>query len=267
MHAHSSSSGGGIIIRAEQMRVFEEKAWQQFEEEMVAHSKEFSPRLCEIIGDEQLGVAVRAAIAHAVDYGFTNRGPIRLFVEMMFLCGSSFDTDPQYPELGQALRAATDQMQRAQQIHELHNTYLERVSGVGAVNVHRALRGTLTFVRTPMAVSFDDLHGDMLREMQHIFPQKVAFVPEEGLRVLIDQGIAEARRYRFEGVRPIVVLVVLKFAFGHGCTDDPLYPWIARTLKDQRIVGPEARARRLEKKALTWLKHVIANNEERGSQP
>jgi hypothetical protein len=255
-----------MIIRAEQMKVFEERAWQQFEEEMMAHSKDFSPRLCEVIGDEQLRVAVRAAIARAVDYGFTNRGPIRLFVEMMFLCGSLFDTDPQYPALGEALRSETDQMRRAEQIHDLHNAYLERVSGVGAVNVHTALRGLVAFARRPLTVSFDDLHGDMLLEMQHIFPQKVAFVPEEGLRALIDEGIAEAQRYSFEGVRPSVLLVVLKFAFGHGCTDDPLYPWIARTLKDQRIVGPEARATRLEKKALTWLQHVVANNEERGSQ-
>lgn len=24
------------------------------------------------------------------------------------------------------------------------------------------------------------------------------------------------------------------FSFGHGCTDDPLYPWISRTLRDER---------------------------------
>src|SRR4029453_3221824 len=142
-----------MIIRAEQMKVFEERAWQQFEEEMMAHSKDFSPRLCEVIGDEQLRVAVRAAIARAVDYGFTNRGPIRLFVEMMFLCGSSFDTDPQYPALGEALRSETDQMRRAEQIHDLHNAYLERVSGVGAVNVHTALRGLVAFARRPLTVS------------------------------------------------------------------------------------------------------------------
>jgi hypothetical protein len=48
------------------------------------------------------------------------------------------------------------------------------------------------------------------------------------------------------------------FAFGHGCTHDPLYPWIARTLKDERIKDPAARAERLEKKAITWLDHVLA---------
>ena len=54
------------------------------------------------------------------------------------------------------------------------------------------------------------------------------------------------------------MVVVLMFAFGHGCTDDPLYPWISRTLKNERIVDPAARAGRLEKKAVTWLEHVLA---------
>jgi len=53
------------------------------------------------------------------------------------------------------------------------------------------------------------------------------------------------------------------FSFGHGCTDDPLYPWISRTLHDERIVNSEARAARLEKKAVTWLEHVNARNEKR----
>ena len=57
--------------------------------------------------------------------------------------------------------------------------------------------------------------------------------------------------------------MVLKFAFGHACTNDPLYPWILRTLKDQRIVTPAARASRLERKAITWLEHVVARNERR----
>jgi hypothetical protein len=183
----------------------------------------------------------------------------------MFLCGSAFDTDPQYPAVGDALRAPGDQMLRAQQIHEGHNDYLERVSGARAVNVHKALRDLLTFAHTPLTISQDDLPAGMLRGMKQIFPQKEAYVGEDGLRALIDEGVAEARRYRFDGARPIVLLVVLKFALGHGCTDDPLYPWIAQTLKDGRIVSSEARAARLEKKALTWLENVIARN-ERGSQ-
>ena len=249
-----------MIIRAEQMRAFEQAARRQFEEEMVAHSKDFSPRLCEVIGDEQLRVALRAAINRAERYGFTKRGPIRLFIEMTFLCGSAFDTDPQYPALGDVLRASGDQMQRAQQIHEGHIDYLARVSGPGAANVRKALRDLLTFARMPLMFSTDDFIEGLLQAMTGIFPQKVAYSGEAGLKRLIQEGIAEARKYRFSTVRQETLIVVLMFAFGHGCTDDPLYPWIVRTLQDERIIDPAARADRLERKAMTWLEHVLARH-------
>jgi hypothetical protein len=243
------------------MEAFEQAARRQFEEEMVAHSKNFSPELCEVIGDEHLRVAVRSAMARAEGFGFTNRGPVRLFIEMMFLRGSAFDTDPQYPAVGAVLRASGDQMQRAQQIHEGQLDYLEKVSGPGAANMQRAVSELLAFFRMPATLSNDFVAG-MLQEMSRVFPQKAAYVGEAGLRALIDEGMAEARRYRFETSRQVALLVMLKFKFGHGCTDDPLYPWIARTLRDEKIVDPAARAARLEKKAVTWLEHVVARNEQ-----
>jgi hypothetical protein len=39
---------------------------------------------------------------------------------------------------------------------------------------------------------------------------------------------------------------------------------ISQTLRDEKIIDLEARAVRLEKKAITWLEHVVAGN-ERGS--
>jgi hypothetical protein len=185
-------------------------------------------------------------MARAEGFGFTNRGPVRLFIEMMFLRGSAFDTDPQYPAVGAVLRASGDQMQRAHQIHELCQANLDEVSGPDAANVKKALSDLLTFARMPIAFS-NDFVADMLQEMNRVFPKKAAYVGEAGLRALIDEGIAEARQYRFETDRQRALLVVLKFSFGHGCTDDPLYPWISRTLRDERIVDPAARAARLEK--------------------
>lgn len=252
-----------LMIRPAQMKVFEQDATRRFENEMVAHSKRFSPRLCELIGDEQLRVAVRSAMTRANGYGFTNRGPVRLFVELMFLCGSHFDTDPQYPALGEVLRARGDQMARAEQIHLGFLDYLERVSGPGAMNVHKALKDLADFVAQPLTFSEDGFVPGVLEAMSRIFPQKAAYVGAAGLRELIGEGLAEARKFGFTTVRPAVLLVVLKFGFGHGCTDDPLYPWISRTLEDKKIVDAAARAQRLEKKAVTWLHHVVARNEQR----
>jgi hypothetical protein len=250
-----------LTIRQDQVESFRQYHLQKFEDEMVEHSKKFTPRLCEVLGDSQLRVAIRSAMKRADGYGFTNRGPIRLFIEMMFLCGSAFDTDPQYSAVGDVLRSPGDQMIRAEKIYEGSLDYLEKVSGPGAVNVHKALADLLLLARGPLTFP-NGFVAEMLSHMGRVFPQKADWVGEAGLKAVIEEGVNEARHHQFKTLREGALLVVLKFAFGHGCTNDPLYPWIGATLTDPKIKDPNARATRLEKKAITWLEHVVAGNEQ-----
>ena len=224
---------------------------------MVVHSKAFSPKLCQVLGEEQLRLALRRAMGRAGGYGFTYRGAMRLFIELMFLFGSAFDTDPQYPWAAKILKTPHDQMLRAEQLCEKTIDYQEKVSGPDGTNTRRALRDLLVVAQRPVTFSSDDFVAGMRQEMSRIFPQKAAYIGGEGLTALIQQGRTEARRQRFPA-RGETLVAVLMFAFGHGCTDEPLYPWIASTLNDERIVDPNARAERLEKKAVTWLEHVLA---------
>lgn len=41
------------------------------------------------------------------------------------------------------------------------------------------------------------------------------------------------------------------------------YPWMARTLQDERIVDRTAQTAGLQKKVVMWCEHVNARNEER----
>ncbi len=88
-----------LKMRPAQMAAFREAASRSFENEMVEHGKKFVPLLSEEIGEDQLRLAVRRTIERSDYYGFTLKGPIRLCVELMFLFGSDFDTDPQYSEM------------------------------------------------------------------------------------------------------------------------------------------------------------------------
>lgn len=251
-----------VHIGARQMHALEQAGRRRFEDEMVAHSRAFSPRLSELLGEEQLRIALRFAMSRAEAYGFTYRGPVRLYIEMMFLRGSGFDTDPQYPALAKILRTDAGQMERAEQIYAASLDYSEKVSGPGAVNVHKALNDLLVFARMPLSFSSNFLEG-MIVEMSRVFPRKAAYIGEANLGALIHEGIAEVRKHGFSTFREAALIVALMFAFGHRCTDDPLYPWIASTLRDERIIDPAARALRLEKKAVTWLEHVVARNRQR----
>lgn len=240
------------------MEVFRQAALASFEEEMLAHGQEFAPKLSRLLGERQLRLAVRGAMARADRHGFTDRGPIRLFVELMFLFGSAFDSDPQYPWAFDILRDPAPQMRRAERLYGRVLDYQEKVSGPDAANTRAALK-TLSFLpQQPLSFAAEEFVPAMLRELAYVFPQKAAYLGEEALTALIRASCATAQAARFPNSRGYALMVALGFAFGHGCADDPLYPWIARTLKDANITDPSARAARLEKKALTWLRHVLA---------
>jgi hypothetical protein len=250
-----------LIIRSEQMKAFEDVARRRFEDEMVEHSRAFSPRLCAVLGEPPLRGVIGGMMTRAEGYGFTFRGPIRLYIEMSFLFGSSFDTDPQYPVLGEQLRAEGDQMTRADRIYEATVLYNRQVSGEGAVNVHRALRELLAFARLPDDISPNYWGYRVLEEMHRIFPEKASYLGDDILKTLIRRAATEAERWNFTATRPKVMMAILMFAFGHRCADDDLYPWIGRAVRDPKIVSADARAQRLERKAITWLEHVVAGNE------
>jgi len=249
------------------MEVFRGAALRSFQDEMVVHLAEFSPPLFRAVKEDHLRKAIWTGMNRSDDYGFNFRGPVRLYLELMLLFGSSFDTDPQYPWAGEILkdRDSVPQMQRAERLYERTRDYRKQVTGPNDAYTLSALRSIAAFARQPLLpVSASDFVPSMLREIARVYPEKTAYVGDDRLKMLIDEGIATARNYGFSTVRAVALTIVLMFAFGHGCFDDPLYPWIARTLDDEHITDPTARAKRLKTKALTWLDHVLGYFDEGG---
>lgn len=243
------------------MDAFKAAARCAFEDEMVVHLAEFSPPLFQTIGEKQMREAIRLGISRADGYGFTFRGSVRLYLELMLLFGSHFDTDPQYPWVAEILAArdSSSQRQRADQLYKKTLDYRMKVVGPKDAYALEALENISIMAQNPLPFSSGGLGSGLLREIKRIYPEKAAYVGDQGIEILIRKGMSGARRQQFTTERGLTLVVVLMLAFGHGCGSDPLYPWIARTLEDERITDPEARAKRLETKALTWLEHVLAN--------
>ena len=248
-----------LVIRKEQIDILQEGVLSAFEDEMVAHLAEFSPPLYKVLKEDQTRVAVRFGFDKADRYGFTLRGPIRLYLEMMLLFGSHFDTDPQYPWAREILvdKHSIAQMQRADWLYEKIVDFQEKVSGPHGENTRKALEAVREIGNKPLQLPEKDYDDIMRREIYRVFPQKVEYIGNENLMELIRQARVDARGFDLPSTQGDTLMVVLKFAFGHGCGNDPLYPWIGRTLTDDKIVDGKARSERLEKKAVTWLDHVL----------
>jgi hypothetical protein len=199
-------------------------------------------------------------IARAAEHGLNLRGPVRLYLELTLLFGSFFDTDPQYPWAAAILQDRNaPQMPRAERIYKKTLEYRQAVAGPEDSFTFEALREIRALTRQLPMFSAAAFAPEMLAQIERVYPQKAAYVGRAGLEALIGQGIEQARRAGFLPGRQTALMIVLMLSFGHGCAEDPLYPWIARTLRDPAIVDAPARADRLMRRAVTWLDHVLAN--------
>jgi hypothetical protein len=236
-------------------------AREAFADVMVSHLAAFSPPLFRLLGAPTVQSAVQWGLAQADGYGFDQRGPVRLYLELMVLFGSRFDTDPQYPWARAVLTGQGSQLRRARSLYQHALDYRRAVAGPKDAYALRALRNIRAWTAGPIDFAPDDLVPAMLALIADLYPEKADYVGGEALAALIRKGRDGARVQRFTSPRAMALVVILMLAFGHGCGTDPFYPWIARTLRDERLTDPVARAERLEKRALTWLDRVLANLE------
>ncbi len=247
-----------MIIRQQQMDSFEQDGLRRFEDEMLAHMKSVSARHCEVIGDGMVRAAIRLGLENSKKYGFDTRGPVRFFIELMFMFGGYFDTDLQHAWASEALNNTDypQQMFRADYLHGKMVEYLNAVSGPDHIYAKRAMRETVRLVsEAPADAALG--RSELLSRLPRVYPEKCAWLGDARLGAVIDGGMDVARANGITSERGLGLFALLAFALGHRFAEDPLYPWVANTLKNPLIADPNARAENLEKKSLLYLDRVI----------
>jgi hypothetical protein len=253
-----------LKIRSEQMAAFEAAALKGFEDRMVEHLRNFSPKHAQVLDEEQLRAVVRYGIERAESHGLTSERSIRIYTETMLMLGSNFDVDPQYPWAAEILgRTEEDQVTRIDGISEKAWDYAEHVLADFKrleQEPHKArLMDELGSLRKgstePLAASgVSRFYEGAIARLNELFPEKCKYLGELSLRRLINRGLELADSYGLNSERDASMFVVLMFVLGTGFDRDPLAPWASRILKEDD--GPKAaqRSDRLYAEALSVLK-------------
>jgi hypothetical protein len=249
-------------IRQDQTEAFRQQHLQKFEDQMVVHLQKFAPRHWKVIGEPTGREVIRLGIEQATQYGFTNRGPVRFYIELMFMFGSYFDTDPQYPWVRAVLHEpeAMDQMVRADQLFAAMKEYVEQVPGPKHRNFLEALERLSRTKAEEVAKPGIPLEESAALELRTIYPQACHYLGEPRVKQLIDHGFGLADTYGFDGARGRLLMAALTFFMGHNFPVDPLCGWIARRLDANRQPDPVLRTEELYAKATLYMKHVLAES-------
>lgn len=86
-----------LRIRQEQMEEFNRCEAVKFENRMVEHLEENFPEECEEMGEEAVRETIRYGISRADSYGIEFEQDVCNYVNLMFVLGRDFDTDPGLP--------------------------------------------------------------------------------------------------------------------------------------------------------------------------
>jgi hypothetical protein len=250
-----------LTIRGDQLRVLSLSVLERFKQDLLRHLAWFAPELHALRGDQAFRQVIDDGVAHAARYGFTNRGPLRFFLECMFAYGTEFDRDLQIPDVRERLTEphANGQLWRAEQVFDAIRGY--HLSTRGATNEFAiaALRRLGPFMDRLDTLQDDTLKSDLLDLMERIHPEKHKYVGRVRLTKLIAIAREEATGFHMATPAGVGLLCGLMFALGTGVARDPLYPWVRDTLTTPPVQEAARRIERLRRKTRMYLNATLNN--------
>ena len=97
------------------------------------------------------------------------------------------------------------------------------------------------------------MRQDLLALMREVYPERCDYVGDAALDRVIDRGAAVADGLGLDKTRGAALCVLMLFQLGHGCFDDPLFPWVPLAVRSLTGDDPPSRTAQLERKAMTYL--------------
>ena len=260
-----------IKVSDKQWRAFaQSQEHEQFETEMVTHLRGFVPRFAETLREEGLRSCIRYGIERARVYGVTNSGLLRFYIELMFLFGGLFDTDPLYPWAGQILRdpRIVDEATRVDRLYVATLTYLDATGGSGrevALRILRRLKRTLS--EGPMATRPSGSPQELFDALVFIHPERCSYLGELALRRHLARAHEVAVEQEVATHMGIEVVTILMFAIGHGFMEDPTFSWIGGRLRRASFADASQRALYLRRRTEVYVNQAIEHFQESADVP
>lgn len=94
-----------MLIRDEQLVALRGVRQKEYEKRLAAHLRKYFSETCTDLGERGLRDAVRYGIKRAKAYGIQAERDVAKYLNLMFVFGRDFDTDPRFPWAASMLRS------------------------------------------------------------------------------------------------------------------------------------------------------------------
>ena len=244
-----------VTIRKEQMDAFEKAGLENFEDSMVDHVQKYFPNHYRIAGEPVIRDVVRYGIDQAKQYEFTSERDVCLYLTVMFMLGSNFDSDFMYPWARNILEGITpDPSERAVEIADKALDFMKKIGGPESRYINRAflsLRKELPELMENQ--KFDEFDQYMKVKLKNIYPKKYEILGEDIIDRLINDGVGTASKYNIRAKSGYALYIGIMFFMGNAIDKEPFLPWISAILNDKSIAEHGSPEDRLYNESVVFL--------------
>ncbi len=245
-----------LKIREEQMTTFRAAAFRRFEGDMVEHVKEFFPNHYRIAGEQIVRNVIQYGIERSQIYDFTTERDMCLYITVMFMLGSNFDTDFFYPWAPEILKdkSESDPSVRSDKLADAALDFMKRTAGENNSDINRAL---LTLSKEHTQIISKDLTGNFAIQaknlLQRFYHRKYTVLGDRTIDRLVNVGRKTGADYGITSSNGQILLIVLMFFLGSACDREPFLPWIKDILTDPAMEDQDKKIKRLYEESVNYM--------------
>lgn len=247
-----------LVLSRAQMVSLGEAARDDYARSLMRRALDFAPRHAAALGDAQLRLVIRRCMDDASSSGFGFRGPTRFWIESAFMFGSGFCDDPMLavvmePLSGPPPEDGDEQVERACEAQRRAQAFADAIAGEGAELERFALELWRSATLERIAETFDE-GPDVAFARLH--QQKVRVMAPGSAALVSDIAQKHAARLQLDKRIGAASIATLLFVFGWNCLEDPLFPWIAKSLapdgRDSKVRLERTRRMAIRFMASAW---------------
>lgn len=252
-----------MVIRDEQMRVFERAAEREFENRMIERIHKYFPKHGKMLDAAQLRALVTLALERARGYGLTTERNVALYLDVVCLLGSAFDGDPQMPWAAEILaNRSVIADERADLLHQRSWEFgrvamgdfldlVERNDSSRILSILKDIR-RMSVDAQPEA-SLAQFASELSAKIASTLPVRCGAIGKDALAAVIRKAFEAANRHRIHTPRGIALCAFISVVAGTGFDVDPQLPWAGRALESEPA-DAASRTKRLHRDALEALR-------------
>jgi hypothetical protein len=245
--------GNMFKIHKDQMAVFEQEAMRRFECRTARYIEEVYPQPWKYLGEQQISIAIRYGLARAMRYGLSLEQNALYYIDVMFMLGSGFDEDPQYPWAVEILEdpEVPDETLRAELLYDsavecICHATKDFENPDGDITKSKFFEELRQFRYGRDTVLWSGAIPELIHQVKlrltRVFSHKYKYLGEEALSRAIEHSIDAASSYNLRTERGVSLFALLMAALGAGFVNDPLVPWVKPLFTDVTLTDSAQKA-------------------------